>query len=39
VRDLLEEVKRLGYLYVETRADLDQVRFRDDLTFLDVMRR
>jgi hypothetical protein len=39
VRDLLEEVKRLGYLYVETRADLDQVRFRDDLTFLDAVRR
>jgi hypothetical protein len=26
VRDLLEEIEGLGYLYVETRADLDQVR-------------
>ncbi|MBC8263689.1 MAG: DUF4007 family protein [Anaerolineales bacterium] len=39
VRDLLEEVKALGYAYVETRADLDQVRFRDDGDFLDVVRR
>ena len=39
VRDLLEEVKRLGYLYVETRADLDQVRFREDYDFLSVIRR
>ena len=39
VRDLLEEVKRLGYLYVETRADLDQVRFREDDDFLGVIRR
>lgn len=39
VRDLLEEVKRLGYLYVETRADLDQVRFREDYDFLGVIRR
>jgi hypothetical protein len=39
VRDLLEEVKRLGYLYVETRADLDQVRFREDHDFLGVIRR
>jgi len=38
VRDLLEECERQGYLYVETRADLDQVRFRDDLDFLDVVR-
>ena len=39
VRDLLEEAKRLGYLYVETRADLDQVRFRDDFDFLGAVRR
>jgi len=39
VRDLLEEVKELGYIYVETRADLDQIRFRDDYDFLNVMRR
>ena len=39
VRDLLEEVKRLGYLYVETRADLDQVRFREADDFLGVIRR
>ena len=39
VRELLEEVKELGYIYVETRADLDQIRFRDDYDFLDVMRR
>ena len=37
VRDLLEEVKSLGYVYVETRADLDQVRFRDNCDFLDVV--
>jgi hypothetical protein len=39
VRDLLEEIKRLGYLYIETRAELDQVRFREDYDFLRVMRR
>lgn len=38
VRDLLEEVKELGYIYVETRADLDQIRFRDDYAFLDIVR-
>jgi len=38
VRDLLEQAEGLGYLYVETRADLDQVRFREDLDFLAVMR-
>jgi hypothetical protein len=38
VRDLLEEVKGLGYVYVETRADLDQVRFRDRYDFCDVVR-
>ena len=38
VRDLLEEVKELGYIYVETRADLDQIRFRDNCRFLDVVR-
>jgi len=39
VRDLLEEIKELGYFYVETRADLDQIRFRDDYDFLDIVRR
>ena len=39
VRDLLEEAKDLGYIYVETRADLDQIRFRDDYDFLDIVRR
>lgn len=39
VRDLLEEIKELGYFYVETRAGLDQIRFRDDYDFLDVVRR
>jgi hypothetical protein len=38
VRDLLEEVKELGYIHIETRADLDQIRFRDDYDFLDVVR-
>lgn len=38
VRDLLEEVKSLGYAYVETRADLDQVRFGDNYELLDVVR-
>jgi len=38
VRDLLEDIKRLGYTYVETRADLDQVRFGDKHDFLDVVR-
>ncbi len=37
-RDLLEQVKGRGSVYVESRADLDQVRFRSDLGFLDVMR-
>jgi len=39
VRDLLEDAKSLGFVYVETRADLDQVRFRDNRGFLDVVRR
>jgi len=34
VRDLLEDVETLGYVFVETRADLDQVRFRDTYNFL-----
>jgi len=38
VRDLLEEVKELGYIHIETRADLDQIRFRDDYDFLDIVR-
>jgi hypothetical protein len=38
LRDLLEEAKELGYIYVETRADLDQIRFRDNCGFLDVVR-
>ena len=39
VRDLLEDAKGLGFIYVETRADLDQVRFRDDCGFLGVVQR
>lgn len=39
VRDLLEETKQSGFLFVESRADLDQVRFRDDIEFLDVVNR
>jgi len=39
VRDLLEEVEALGYVFVESRADLDQIRFRGSLNFLDVVRR
>jgi len=39
VRDLLEEVEELSYIYVETRADLDQIRFRDNYDFLDIVRR
>lgn len=38
VHDLLEEVEALGYIYVESRADLDQIRFRDNRVFLDVVR-
>jgi hypothetical protein len=38
VRDLLEEVKESGYIHIETRADLDQIRFRDDYDFLDIVR-
>jgi hypothetical protein len=38
VRDLLEEVKELGYIHIETRADLDQIRFRDDYDFLNIVR-
>jgi len=39
VRDLLEQVEGTGSIYVETRADLDQVRFRNDLDFLGAVRR
>lgn len=39
VRDMLEEIEGPGGIYVESRADLDQVRFPDDLTFLDAVRR
>lgn len=39
VRDSLEAAKGLGVLYVETRADLDQVRFRDDYGLLDIVQR
>lgn len=39
VRDLLEEIESLGYVYVETHADLDQIRFRYDHDFVDVVRR
>jgi len=39
VRDLLEEIEGLGCVYVEIHADLDQIRFRDDYDFIDVVRR
>lgn len=39
VRDLLEEIEGPGEIYVESRADLDQVRFPAELTFLDTVRR
>lgn len=39
VRDLLEAVAGPGGIYVESRADLDQVRFPAELTFLDAVRR
>lgn len=39
VRDLLEEVEGPGGIYVESRADLDQVRFPAERTFLDAVRR
>jgi len=39
VRDLLEAVEGPGGIYVESRADLDQVRFPAELTFLDAVRR
>lgn len=38
-QDLLEEIERYRYLYVETRADLDQIRFRDHIDFLETVRR
>ena len=38
VRDLLKDIESLGYLYVETRADLDQIRFRYDRDFIGVVR-
>ena len=37
VRDLLEEIKQTGHVFVETRADLDQVRFRDDYDLPSIM--
>lgn len=39
VQDLLEQVEGTGSVYVETRADLDQVRFCADLDYLDAVRR
>jgi hypothetical protein len=39
VRDLLGAAQRPGGINVETRADLDQVRFPKDLGYLDAMRR
>ena len=39
VRDLLEHTKGPGSINVETRADLDQVRFPGDLDYLTVMQR
>ena len=38
VRDLLQEAKKLDHIYIETRADLDQIRLRDDRGFLDIVR-
>lgn len=38
VRDLLEDVEKLGYVYVESRAALDQIRFRDNYDLVDVVR-
>jgi len=37
VHDLLEQAERPGSINVETRADLDQVRFPGDLHYLTVM--
>lgn len=39
VRDLLEDIERLGFVFVESRADLDQVRFRTEDGYLDIVRR
>jgi len=39
VRDILDKVQGRGSVYVESRADLDQVRFRDDLGFIDAVGR
>jgi hypothetical protein len=38
VWDLLEDVKGRGTIYLESRADLDQVRFADGLGFVDAVR-
>jgi hypothetical protein len=37
VRDMLEEIEQLGHVYVETRADLDQIRLRSEYDLLDVV--
>lgn len=39
LRDLLENIKNKGYIFVESRADLDQIRFRDDIYPIDTIQR
>lgn len=37
VREMLESLHRRGYLDIESRANLDQIRFNPELTALDVL--
>jgi len=37
VRRLAEELRSMGTLYIESRADLDQVRFRNNYTVVEVV--
>lgn len=37
LRDQLDDVKQLGLIYVETRADLDQVRLRNDTSSISII--
>lgn len=37
VREMLESLHRRGYLDIESRASLDQIRFNSELTALDVL--
>jgi len=39
LRVLLKRIEEIGHIYVETRAGLDQIRFRGDHDFLDIVRR